>query len=133
MKELLIGLHVLDAALGLALIFLDGFLSGEVPVSWLTVIILDGIVVLLLVGDMSAYRCAYASRVVWVGLCYLLETLTKGLDDQVLVCGGAALLVYSFALSVTLLCTKSPERKPSELREVVVVTENSKTDKTLES
>jgi hypothetical protein len=120
MNRLLAALHVLDAALGLALILIVGMTSDGVPVSWLSVIILDGIVALSMFGELPIPPWAYALRVLWVGMCYVLEMSSRRLDSGVLTYGGAVLVAYAFALSVALSRLERRETVPRELREIVV-------------
>ncbi|GAQ87945.1 hypothetical protein KFL_003890160 [Klebsormidium nitens] len=95
MNRLLAALHVLDAALGLALILVVSMTSDGVPVSWLSVIILDGVVALAMFGELPLPPCAYALRVLWVGMCHFLEMSLRRLDSGVLTYGGAVLVASS--------------------------------------
>jgi hypothetical protein len=123
MNRILAALHVLDAALGLALILVVCMTSDEVPMSWFSVIILDGVVALAMFGELPIHPCAYALRVLWVGMCYVLEMSVRCLDSEVLTYGGAVLVAYAFALSVALLRLKRREAAPQGLREVIVKAE----------
>lgn len=120
MTYMLVILHILDALLVLTFLVLEAFTSDKVPVSWLTVVALDGMAVLIFAVNLAIHRYITASRVVWVALCYLLELLTKGTSDDGLVYGGAALVAYALTISIVIVRSKFPKSEDQALKEVVV-------------
>jgi hypothetical protein len=97
-------------------------LSEYIPVSWLSVIVLDCIVVFAMCGEIAVPPWVYALRVLWVGGCYTIE-LMRSPNDEIFKCGGAASVLFALALSVATLRLHTPEQKPPVSIEVVVVDE----------
>jgi hypothetical protein len=122
MKRILVRLHVLDAVLALVIILLGCMLSEHIPISWLSVIALDCMVVFAMCGEIAIPSWVYASRVLWVGGCYAIELL-RAPNDETFACGGAASIVLAMALSIATLRLHTLEQKPPVSIEVVVVVE----------